>query len=479
MKKANTAWKDPEDRPVLDEDDIVFLTSQELQRLSKDLRNASKAMTKSEARYLVSNYYAMQDMRKRFVNQERAMEESGEPHDLVSYMAKQTLRMEKQIQVSLDVYTVNNAVGMWLRANKGVGPVIAAGLLAHINIEKAPTYGHIWRYAGMDPTIKWHGKGIADIIRAARNVEPTEWDALLWVSRHIAMRVASILVNAKLLAPEDEKSVEEVMTFLTKKYGKRMETKAVYHGDNAIRELVPEDEQAAVYAELYPKVKLRWEDITKTLAKRPWNGELKTLCWKMGESFKKVSGSGEGKKPSPYGLVYRDRKALEQRLNDNGSRAEIALEVLKKKKVGQTTDAYFWYSGNWVNNPRLNPVLEAEFDAELDRRQGELEKRIAKAKPGDKKKVAAAFEIEVLEDCIKAAGRELKPKLPPAHIDSRASRYAVKLFLSHLHDVMYKRVLGKNPPFPYPVAHMGHVHTIAPFIQEDALDIVDEALAAD
>ncbi len=37
----------------------------------------------------------------------------------------------------------------------GIGPVIAAGLLAHIDITKAPTVGHIWRFAGLDPTLKW------------------------------------------------------------------------------------------------------------------------------------------------------------------------------------------------------------------------------------------------------------------------------------------------------------------------------------
>lgn len=40
----------------------------------------------------------------------------------------------------------------------GIGPVIAAGLLAHIDIEKAPTVGHIWRFAGLDPTVTW-GRG--------------------------------------------------------------------------------------------------------------------------------------------------------------------------------------------------------------------------------------------------------------------------------------------------------------------------------
>jgi hypothetical protein len=33
--------------------------------------------------------------------------------------------------------------------------VLSAGLLAHIDITKAPTVGHIWRFAGLDPTAVW------------------------------------------------------------------------------------------------------------------------------------------------------------------------------------------------------------------------------------------------------------------------------------------------------------------------------------
>jgi hypothetical protein len=29
-------------------------------------------------------------------------------------------------------------------------------LLARIDIVKAPTAGHIWRYAGLDPTVRWN-----------------------------------------------------------------------------------------------------------------------------------------------------------------------------------------------------------------------------------------------------------------------------------------------------------------------------------
>ena len=38
----------------------------------------------------------------------------------------------------------------------GVGPIAASGFLAYIDIAKAPTVGHIWRFAGLDPTVSWN-----------------------------------------------------------------------------------------------------------------------------------------------------------------------------------------------------------------------------------------------------------------------------------------------------------------------------------
>jgi hypothetical protein len=53
-------------------------------------------------------------------------------------------------------------------------------------------------------------------------------------------------------------------------------------------------------------------------------------------------------------------------------------------------------------------------------------------------------------------------KLPDGRLDLRARRWAVKLFLAHLHDVMYRDFYGTEPPLPYPIAHMGHTDYIPP-----------------
>jgi hypothetical protein len=259
-----------------------------VERLTRDLRDAARTLSANEARFLVDAYYAMQEDRIRANAQVRSMGEAGEPTNVLSWLSDQRATLEAQVKRALDAYSGAHPVGKWARSIVGIGPVISAGLLAHIDIRKAPTAGHIWRYAGLDPTVRWN-KG----------------------------------------------------------------------------------------------------------QKRPWNASLKTLCWKIGESFVKVSANEN----DHYGKVYRERKDAETAANDAGAFAEQAAAILRNRTFRKDTEAYKAYS----------------------------------------------------------TGR-----LPPAHIHARARRYAVKLFLSHLHHVWYETEFGRLPPRPYIIEHGGHTHFLSP-----------------
>ena len=130
-----------------------FLES--IQRLSRDLKNAAITLSDQEARYLVDIFYASQRDRIRSAHQARTLTENGEPHDVLGWLFSQRETLEKQVARALDAYSASKVPGIWARSIVGVGPIIAAGLLAHIDITKAPTVGHIWRFAGLDPTVKW------------------------------------------------------------------------------------------------------------------------------------------------------------------------------------------------------------------------------------------------------------------------------------------------------------------------------------
>jgi len=230
--------------------------------LAADLREAAKALSLNEIRYLVDTYYLMQDQRKRSSNQVRDLSKAGEPCQFIAWTVNQFHELEKTVAKVLDYWTRDSELGTWCRGIVGIGPVITAGLMSHISLshwscfhtknnhaKKActpetpcgpecvhvvvATAGHIWRYAGLDPTVEWRAK-----------------------------------------------------------------------------------------------------------EKRPWNAALKTLCWKIGESFVKVSNHPE----SLYGRLYLERKAQETSRNDNLEYRDQAVEKLKKFNIGKNTDAYKYYS---------------------------------------------------------------------------------------------------------------------------------------
>lgn len=251
-------------------------------RMARDIAKAAADLTDQEARYLVDAYYMMQEDRKRSDGQVRALGETGEPNAVLAWLAEQSGILERQIARALDKYTQAHAMGSWMREVYGIGPIISAGLLAHIDIARAPTVGHIWRFAGLDPSVKWE-KG----------------------------------------------------------------------------------------------------------KKRPWNAGLKTLCWKAGQSFMKFSGAEE----CVYGRIYRERKDYELKRNESGANAELAKSLAEK--FSKSTQSREHLEGG---------------------------------------------------------------KLPPAQIDARARRYAVKQFLSDMHGEWYRRHFGKEPPLPYPIAILKHAH---------------------
>ena len=289
-----------------------------ISRLSRDLRSASTTLSADEARFLVDAYYQMQDNRIRSNHQVRTLTESGEPHSVLVWLAANAEVLEKQIAGALDRYSAHHPVGAWARSQVGVGPVICAGLLAHLDIHRAPVAGHFWNFAGLNPEIEW-----------------------------------------------------------------------------------------------------------KKGQKRPFNAALKTLCWKLGESFVKVSGHED----AFYGQLYKQRKRLETERNLRGEFAEQAAAALSKKAIGKTTDAYAWYSGR-LTREQAEQLLEDNAAGKANKVGGE---------PG--------------------SGQAM---LPPAHIHARAKRAAVKLFLSHLHEVWHEIEIGTKPPRPYAIVHLGHAHQIAP-----------------
>lgn len=257
-----------------------------IQKLSRDLREGAAKLSEEEARFLVDEYYIIQDSRIRACGQVRSISESGEPTHFLGYIADQFDVLEKQIRYTLDRYSKEHILGEWPRAVIGIGPVIVSGLIAHLEIKDRPTVGKWYAFGGIAPGVVWEKK-----------------------------------------------------------------------------------------------------------QKRPWNAALKVLFWKAGESFIKHKGN-----PNDfYGKLYDSKKAEYQAKNESFGYRDRAAEIIASKNFNKTTDAYKHYSDG---------------------------------------------------------------RLPPAHIHAMARRYAVKIFLSHLHEVWWFQTYGTLPPAPFPIAHLGHTDYI-------------------
>lgn len=307
---------------------MEYPSLQAVTKLNRDMYKALTSefpggVTDNEARYLVDTYYTIQKARIRNVLQSKGLDRDAvkqgntpEPHEALDRFASDFTVHEENIKKVLGYYVTSHELNWFFENTLGIGPVLAAGLLAHIDIKQCPTVGHIWSFAGLNPTQVWD-KG----------------------------------------------------------------------------------------------------------QKRPWNTNLKTICWKIGDSFVKLSGRAD----SFYSQIYRQRKDMEWSRNLAGDYQEEAARSMEKKKYSKSTDQYAWYTG-----------------------QCSAEK--AKALLAEKKTLTA-------ENCKGEGGF---PMLSPAHIDARARRYAVKLFLSHLHECWYRQAFGVEPPKPFAISIQGHAHYLPP-----------------
>ena len=71
--------------------------------------------------------------------------------EIIDQMVQTLSSIDQIVKRPLTNFIGDSQVGQWAMSQYGIGPVLTAGLLSHIDITKANTAGAIWRYAGFDP----------------------------------------------------------------------------------------------------------------------------------------------------------------------------------------------------------------------------------------------------------------------------------------------------------------------------------------
>lgn len=116
----------------------------------KDFKNVDIDIENlSEIKSMVSFYYMLQGDRIRVSNQNSALERSQTNNVFLKFFKDQMKTTEENLAIFLDVWTNRHPVAKWLKSHTGIGPVIAAGLVARFDPTKTQTAGGFWAYAGM------------------------------------------------------------------------------------------------------------------------------------------------------------------------------------------------------------------------------------------------------------------------------------------------------------------------------------------
>lgn len=413
-------------------------------KLETDVKASASTLTVDEARYAVDLYYQLQEFRIRSQSQVRMASEGGEPSALLAWIYMTIAGLELEIQGAMDRFTDAHPVGQWSKTITGIGPVIAAGLLARLRLQKpaqcqlrdkdqtllATFTARATGQAGNAVSVLVETSGITFTVgigAGGAEVFPlgAGEDAIATLCAEI--RASSTLVTATVHAEgrpltrdwmpmtggHDIRSAGHIWRFMG------LDPSVEWLGKDKAHELVrgvvgkaatvSGDQLATIAAQVHrPAARLLelahgtyGEDgpevattaLIKVLSRPPYSLEAKVLAYKIGASFEK----SQNRAADVYGKLYAQRKLYEQQRNAAG-----------------------------YNRPYA-------------------EKQLASGKRFDKAKAAYKAYSE--------------GKIPDGQIRARAMRWATKIFLAHWFEVAYETLHGEKAPAPYPIAIQHHADT--------------------
>ena len=137
------------------EQEIQGIEIRPVRKLHKDIMLSSLTLGKKEAGFLVDTYYSFQKLRLMNAAKLRALIQQEKPSEVMDYMQDEMKVLEAEIRGKLQWFAESDPVGQWLLGIRGIGPVLASGLLAYFDVTDAPYVGQFWSYAGLLPDKKW------------------------------------------------------------------------------------------------------------------------------------------------------------------------------------------------------------------------------------------------------------------------------------------------------------------------------------
>lgn len=264
----------------------------EVEKIStkKTKLNTIDSVSKEDLKTFVKLYYETQRLRNitsNFVKDadDENVIEKAFLQDAVDYRI-----IENNIKNQLEAICQSQEVGRWLLGITGIGPALAAGLLANFDVTKAHYASNFTSYAGLaDHDRPWLG------VEKSRNI------------------LNDILDGRTTITDDD---VIEYSSKVKWKY-------------------------ETLYAAAYNESTGKWSktNLIKAAAKIPYNKELKSFMYNVGCSFEYQKSRPQ----SLYGRILRERLTYENMMNDRGKYADQARAKIENGSIGKDTEAYKSY----------------------------------------------------------------------------------------------------------------------------------------
>lgn len=393
--------------------------------------------------YLIDQYYQSQEYRIRAQNQARSLLQGfddNEDKDQLIFVEKEVnnaIIQEALNKKYMDIVTKNIDVCRWMREIVGIGPIFSAYLYASFDVKAGKYNTNFLSYAGLnDNNNPWLGNTKAnELVDEAVEYRQREFFDPITSSlrdkcgttttfnklQKALKKIGKAAAEDKNLLEDIKSSMEEIGGFSLSDFDigemSFIVEYAMWLNDNKSCDDILYNHIAEVTGRNIVNV-IRGTKINRSNKKGnsktpPDIDDLVSYLAKPPyntELKKKMYLLGEqfamrkNNEKSLYGKIYAQRKLTEIKRNNRGEYAEQAAKILEEKNYGDN----------------------------------------------------------------KTRDRLMEGKLSDGHLEMRARRYAVKLFISHVFEAMYYAEYGKEAPKTYIIEHGGHHDYIPPEVDYHA-----------
>lgn len=434
---------------VMTDDEVLRFTVEELPPIDKKFIKSFRTVEihKESINSLVNAFINIQKQRIVYNNRIKAFYRLGKGDDNSISMLKWVYNihedMENTLKNSLESYVKNTPIGRWLTDIMGIGPILAAKLIYFFDVTKVNHYNQFHSYAGLnDNNRPWLGKEkskkiveevmdkhnfyLNEVRFVLENYEPEYGDTIDDLIENIkdvldldcdyedqdrhyrVVLLVKYLTHKKLDLSDADTVYQDIKSIVDDELGSTF-----ISGDIIIK--VGKTRKKPMSDFQIEEVSRRTQWSVSNLMKFGYDEKKGAVTEaKLCDAAARIPYNADLKttcyvvadlfvkqsnKPnSLYGRLYKERKAYETEKNLNGDYAEYAAKCLREKTF---------------TNKEVKESYENGF-------------------------------------------------LIPGHIENRARRYAVKIFIAHLFEAMYYFEYGEDAPVPYPLAYLGHVDYIEP-----------------